>query len=159
MQSHVNRDERHSLIENILFHSPEGVRAVELAERCGVDRRTIYRDMARLRKNGLPLYQKQGRFFVSREYYHAPVQLTLNETVALFTAVRVLSQVADQHNPHVISALNKLSEGLPEPMAAHVGTVGQMLRHHSVDRLFVRVTETIIHAWGERRWVRIWTAG
>ncbi|MEM6530429.1 MAG: HTH domain-containing protein, partial [Chloroflexota bacterium] len=102
MQSQVNRDDRHSLIENILFHSPDGVRAVELAERCGVDRRTIYRDLSRLRKNGIPIYQKQGRFFVSREYYHAPVQLTLNETVALFTAVRVLSQVANQHNPHVI---------------------------------------------------------
>jgi len=158
VQSQVSRDERHAMIENLLFHSPDGLRAVELAKKCGVDRRTIYRDIAKLQANGVPLYQKQGRFFVSREYYHAPVQLTLNETAALFAAVRVWSQISDVHNPHIISALSKLSEGLPEPMAQHVGAVGAMMRHQPVDRLLVRVIETVIHAWGEQQWVHIWTA-
>ena len=153
----MSRDERLAVIENILFNNPDGVRVVELAGLCQGDRRTIYRDMAKLRANGVPIYQKRGRFFVSREYYHATVHLTLHESFALFTAVRVMAQLAEQHNPHAVSALAKLSIGLPEPIAAHVDIIAGMLRQKSVDRLFVHVAETLIRAWGEQRWVRIWT--
>lgn len=157
MESHVRRDERLNVIENLLFQRPDGVRVVELADVCGVDRRTIYRDMAKLRADGVPIYQKRGRFFVSREHYNANVQLSLHETIALFTAVRVLAQLADQQNPHAISALNKLSAGLPDAMAAHVTHIAARLRQQPVDRLFVTVAETLTRAWREQRWARFWT--
>ena len=35
-------------IEHRLYNTPQGLRAVELAEYCGVDRRTVYRDLASL---------------------------------------------------------------------------------------------------------------
>lgn len=158
MESQVRRDERLTVIENLLFQRADGVRVVELADVCGVDRRTIYRDIAKLRTNGVPIYQKRGRFFVSREHYHATVQLSLHETVALFTAVRVLAQLAEQQNPHAISALSKLSAGLPEAMAAHVEYIAALLRQQPVDRLFVTVAETLTRGWREQRWVRFWTA-
>lgn len=158
MESQVSRDERLAVIENVLFHNPDGLRVVELADICGVDRRTIYRDIAKLRANGVPIYQERGRFYVSREHYHASVQLTLNETLALFTAVRVMSQLAEQQNPYAVAALTKLSAGLPEPIAAHVAHIAAILRQQPVDRLQTKIMNVLVHAWSEQRWVRIWTA-
>lgn len=157
MEVQVNREERLTLIENVLFQNPEGLRVVELADLCGVDRRTIYRDIARLRANGVPIYQRRGRFCVSREHYHATVQLTFNETIALFMAVRVVAQRAEQQNPHAIAALSKLSSGLPTPMAAHVEYVSKILKQKPVDRLFSRIADVLVLAWSEQRWVRLWT--
>lgn len=152
----VSRDERLSIIESLLFHSPEGVRVVELAETCQVDRRTIYRDIAKLRANGVPIYQKRGRFFVSREYYLASVHLNIHEMMVLFTAVRVLSQLAEAQNPHTISALAKLGAALPEAMRVHVHKLVEMLRQTPVDRLHMTVMEKLTRAWSEQRWARLW---
>lgn len=154
----ISRDERLGVIKNILFRSPEGVRVVTLAEACQVDRRTIYRDMSKLREGGVPLYQQGGRYFVSREYYLGNVQLNVYEAIALFTATRVMTQLAEQKNPHAVSAMVKLCAALPQPLAQHVEAVAVRLREYPMDRLFVRVVESLIRAWGECRWVKLWTS-
>ena len=51
----INRGERLTAIERLLFRSGKGLRAVEIAESCGVDRRTIYRDLETLQKLGIPV--------------------------------------------------------------------------------------------------------
>src|SRR5262249_8448471 len=42
-------------IEHRLYNAPRGMRATELAEYCGVDRRTIYRDLTSLDEMGVPV--------------------------------------------------------------------------------------------------------
>lgn len=146
------------VIENILFHSHDGARVVDLADACHVDRRTIYRDIAKLRATGVPIYQQHGRFFVSREYYLTNVQLNINETVVLFMAVRMMAQLAIQQNPHMVSVLNKLCATLPDSLKHHFYAVVDRLREVPIDRLFVTVVETLTRAWSENLWVRLWTS-
>ena len=59
----IDRAERLSAIERMLFRNSSGLRAVEIAAACGVDRRTIYRDLDALDKLGIPISQQDGRFF------------------------------------------------------------------------------------------------
>ncbi len=152
----MNRAERLAMIERMLFRNSAGLRAVEIARACGVDRRTIYRDLSMLDKMGVPLAQHEGRFFINREYYSANIRLNLNEAVALFIAARALSRHAEQQNPHLISALSKLASTLPEPLASHVNYIADAVRAHPIDRNFVLVLETITRAWLERRRVKLW---
>lgn len=152
----MNRAERLVIIERMLFRNSAGLRAVEIARACGVDRRTIYRDLSMLDKMGVPMAQHEGRFFINREYYSANIRLNLNEAVALFIAARALSRHAEQQNPHLISTLSKLASTLPEPLAAHVNYIADSVRAHPVDRNFVLVLETITRAWLERRQVKLW---
>lgn len=152
----INRSERLAVIEQLLFRSPIGLRVVEIAEACGVDRRTIYRDLSLLEEVGLPIYQKDGRFFLNHEYYVANARLNLNESVALFIAARATSHFAEQQNPHLISALKKLSMILPEPLAVHLLHVVEAVRGNPVDRAFVAVLETFTRAWAERTKVKLW---
>lgn len=152
----INRSERLAEIERLLLRNPLGLRVVEIAEACGVDRRTIYRDLTLLTQSGLPLDQKDGRFYLKHEHYVATVRLNLNESVALLVAARTLSHVADQHNPYVVSALKKLSAVLPQPIAAHVIELVESVRSRPVDRAFVAVLETFTRAWAERIHVKLW---
>lgn len=152
----INRGERLTAIERMLFRNGQGLRAVEIANACGVDRRTIYRDLTMLDKLGVPITQQEGRFFINRDYYLASVRLNFHEAIALFVAARVFSRNGRQQNPHIVSALNKLATALPEPLASHVGYIADWARGNPVDRNYVQILETITHAWIERRKVKLW---
>jgi predicted DNA-binding transcriptional regulator YafY len=152
----INRTERLSTIERMLSRNASGLRVVEIARACGVDRRTIYRDLALLTQVGLPIYQKEGRFFINHDYYLGTMRLNLNEAIALFLATRTLSRHSDHQNPHVVSALAKLSMVLSEPIAAHVTFMSDTIRGNAVDRGFVSILETITRAWSERQKLKLW---
>lgn len=58
----MNRLERlHALSETIRRSAPRPVSAASLADRFGVARRTIERDLAALRQAGVPIYAEHGR--------------------------------------------------------------------------------------------------
>jgi predicted DNA-binding transcriptional regulator YafY len=152
----INRTERLATIEDMLFRAKQGVRVVEIAETCGVDRRTVYRDLSLLSEFGLPVYQKDGRYYLNHEYYVATVRLNINELVALYIAARGQTYFMDQENPHVVSALKKLTKTLPDPLARHVKYVIEKMRSGPVDRAFVSVLETMTRAWAEHRKVKLW---
>ena len=152
----TSRTERLAEIERTLFRSAHGMRVMEIAEACGVDRRTIYRDLDMLSAIGVPIWQDEGRYGIVREQYLATVRLNFNEAIALYIATRLLSRHADQHNPHVVSALTKLGMAFPEPLAAHIAYTAEAVRQYPVDHDFVRVLESVTRAWADRRKVRIW---
>ncbi len=152
----TNRTERLAEIERMLFRSAHGMRVMEIAEACGVDRRTIYRDLDMLSTIGVPIWQEEGRFGIIRDQYLATVRLNFNEAVALFVAARLLSRHADQQNPHIISALTKLGMAVPEPLASHVAFTANTLRQYPIDHSFVEMLEKVTHAWADRRKLRVW---
>src|SRR5215216_4679030 len=139
----MNRTDRLSTIEQLLFRSAIGLRAVELASACGVDRRTIYRDLTLLADVGVPIHQKDGRFYLDRENYKATVRLNFDEAVTLFLAARASSRQTDYHNPHTNTALNKLAMALPTPLAAHIDSLIEAASSQPVDLRFVSVLETV----------------
>lgn len=154
----ASRTERLSAIERMLFRSANGMRVIEIAEACVVDRRTIYRDLDMLSTLGVPIWQDEGRFGIVREQYLATVRLNFNEAFALFIGARLLSRHADQQNPHIVSALTKLGMAFPEPLASHVAFTAEAVRKYPVDRNFVEVLEAVTTAWANRRKLRIWYA-
>ena len=62
-------------IEHRLYNAPRGLRATELAEYCGVDRRTIYRDLQSLEEMGVPVWEDQGRYGIERDSYLSTIRL------------------------------------------------------------------------------------
>lgn len=146
----TNRTERLILMEQLLFRNAAGLRAVEIAEACGVDRRTVYRDLSLLTEVGVPIYQKDGRFCLQREQYLATIRLSFDETVALL----LTASSSRQENPHLTSAMAKLSHALPDPVAAHANVLTE-LTPQPADDARVEILDTITRAWGEQRCVRM----
>lgn len=143
-------------IEHRLYNAPGGLRASELARDCGVARRTIYRDLESLQEMGVPIWEGEGRFGINRSTYLSTVRLNLNEAVALFFAARLLAHHSDEHNPHIVSALDKLAAGLPAgTVAAHIARVAELVRERPVRSAYIRTLEVLTQAWADRRLVRL----
>ncbi len=143
-------------IEHKLYNTPKGLNAVDLADYCGVDRRTIYRDMMALEDMGVPVWQLNGKFGIDRDMYQSTVQLNLNETVALYFAARLLAHHSDEHNPHVVNALDKLAASLPDAtLSEHMSRAAAVIRSKPLRTDYVQTVETLTRAWADRRLVAI----
>lgn len=148
----TNRTERLIKMEQLLFRAADGLRAVELAEACGIDRRTVYRDLSLLSEIGVPVFQKDGRFCLEREQYLATIRLSFEETIALLLA----ASTSRQGNPHLTSAMAKLSQALPDPVAAHASLLTQLTQPQAADSARAEILDTITRSWADLRCIKLW---
>jgi proteasome accessory factor B len=148
------RTERLVAIEQLLFHSKSGMRAVELAEACGVDRRTIYRDLSLLNEIGVPIYQKEGRFYLDREQYLANVRLNYDELMALLLCASAMSRHGV--SPHLVTAVQKLSRSLPPPVRTHANRLIDIAQRNKLRETSIEALATLSRAWGDLNKVKIW---
>ncbi len=143
-------------IEHRLYNSPAGMRAVDLAAECGVDRRTIYRDIGALEEMGVPVWEMGGRFGIDRASYLSTVRLNLNEAIALYFAARLLTHHSDEHNPHIVAALDKLAAGLPDQtISSAIAQAANVVRARPMRSDYIRILETLTRAWADRRMVQL----
>ena len=143
-------------IEHKLYNTPNGMSAVDLAHFCGVDRRTIYRDIETMDAVGVPVWQLDGRFGIDREIYQSTVRLNLNEAVALYFAARLLAHHSDVNNPNVVNALRKIASSLPDAtLSEHMARAADVIRAKPMRTEYVQTLETLTRAWADRQMVRI----
>ncbi len=144
----ASRTARLRQIEEMLLLSPEGVPATEIADQLNVNRRTIYRDVEFLCEQGIPVWQKDGRFGINRTGYQATVQFLFHEAIALVLAGLLLSRTIDERNPHVTTALRKLAMTLPSPFMTHLKRAADRVQTHSDGGQQVAVMEALAEGWG-----------
>lgn len=152
----TSRAARLRQIEELLYRSSRGLSAVEIAAATGIDRRTAYRDIELLSESGVPIWQEASRFGIVREDYLSTVRLTLQEAVSLYIAGRLLARFADEHDPHIVSALTKLAGAMPEPLASSLARTAESIAKQPVNDRYVQVREAITLGWAQRRKVRLW---
>ncbi len=135
----------------------------DLAEICGVSRRTIFRDLKLLQDSGLPvLYdeQRQG-YWMSAASFLPPTDLTLAETLALIVMARSLGRPEDGL-PFFQAARDaglKLFSNLPEKFQQEIGDLGDLIdihlpRHNPLDDVQPH-HERLMRSLAERRKVRL----
>jgi proteasome accessory factor B len=86
------------------------------------------------------------------------VKLTSNEVLALYLAARLLSRHSDEHNPHVVRALEKLADALDakSPLIAHhIAQAAAAVRQRRMRREYVEALEILTQGWAEGRKVRL----
>lgn len=148
------RTERLATIEQLLFHSAAGMRAVELADACGVDRRTVYRDLSLLNEIGVEVYQKDGRFFLNRERYLASIRLSFDELIALLLAASTALRMPA--SPSLLNATKKLTRSLPESIRDYADSLLDVAWRQAVDSHTIEIMDIVARAWGDSRKVRLW---
>lgn len=153
-----NRAERLLRIERILYDaSPEGLSLCEIADRCGIHRTTVWRDIQALEANEVPIWSEGGRYYILRERYVTSVRLNLHEATALFLAARLLTRYSDENHPHVARAMEKLAVAMPKDvMRQHVRRAADLVRERRERPEFARALERLTEAWAECRRVRLW---
>ena len=137
--------------------------ARELAERCEVSRRTIYRDLDLLTEAGIPVryrVEKQG-YQLAKGFFLPPTELDEAETLALLILAqqrRVCDGLAPLH--HAWGGAAKLVQALPAEIREHVTAAAEPFLTGArrgvspPDRRLVQ--ETIVSALARLRQIRVW---
>jgi proteasome accessory factor B len=151
-----DRAARYLKIAMILKDYPDGISAQALADRIGVSKRTVYRDVLALDEQaGLPIWNDEGKFGLDKGAFLQPLALTLHEATTLFLAARMLAKASDEHDTELIGAFVKLASILPPVLAEHIqATVDAFSTTPPNDR-FTRVFRVLAEAWAKQRVVQI----
>jgi proteasome accessory factor B len=154
----LTKTDRFMRIQILLRRKREGIRTSEVADILQVSERTARRYMFELIASGRLPARKEGwvwKLVEGARFDLLPVRLDLHEALALYLAARLLSAHSDKHNPHVVSAMNKLASALPQPMGEHILSTAAGAARRREYPVYLNVLETLTHAWAERRQVRL----
>ena len=133
----------------------QGARIEEIARQVGVSRRTVYRDLKALDEEmGFPLWSEGGRWGIEGTAFLPPLKFTRAEAMAVFLAARLVARYADDFDPDLAGAFQKLAGALPPVLAEHVNRTIEALAAKPQDPDFSRHVELLTQAWAERRVVQ-----
>lgn len=157
MTEQVRRATRLLEIERLLRKRVRGWSARELADELGYSQRTIQRDIAALESElNVPLMLEGRRYRLMPDTGPlAPVRFTLQEARALYLATRLFLRHADERDPDGVSALDKLANALPEPIARQVGVTVRQLRERPAQKKGHEILCRITEAWARSQTVAI----
>jgi predicted DNA-binding transcriptional regulator YafY len=153
-----SRYERLDAIERTLARQPEGLSTSDLAREFGVDADTIRRDLLLIEGRGTGLIKHGRRYLLDHRRSFHSVKLNNDEALALYLAARLLSRHSDEHNPHVVKALEKLADALvgKSPLiAGHIARAADAVRARRVRREYVEALEVLTQGWASGRKVRL----
>ncbi len=157
MRAPENRLERIGRIERKLAQRPGGWTTGELAREFHVDPSTIFRDLGVIQSMGTVLNKKGRRYLLDYRSLHH-VKLSTNELLAIYLAVRLLSRHSDEHNPHVVTALEKLADVLQAKsplIARHIAQAATAVCSRPTRREYVQALEVLTQGWAEGKKVRL----
>lgn len=102
----------------MLLQSGRARTVAELTAELGVSRRTLFRDMKLLEAAGVPYFHEPGQGYrIARSFFLPPINLTVLETLGLMLqAKQVAAQDGKPLSDHALSAINKLTATVPEPI-------------------------------------------
>ena len=147
---------RYLRIAMLLNDHPDGLSAQDLADRIGVSKRTIYRDIDSMDSDaGLPIWADEGKFGLERGAFLPPLALTLHEATTLFLAARLLAKVSDEHDTELIGAFVKLAQVLPPVLAGHIEATVDVFSATPPNPRFTKVFRVLAEGWAQRRVVEI----
>lgn len=152
------RYERLDDIERLLARRSEGWTTGELAREFEVDPDTILRDLALLDARGAGLIKQGRRYMLDHQRALHTIKITNDEALAFYLAARLLSRHSDEHNPHVVRALEKLSAALQAKsplVAGHIARAAAAVRERRARPEYVEALEALTHGWATGRKVRL----
>jgi predicted DNA-binding transcriptional regulator YafY len=129
----------------------EGATPAEVARLTGVSKRTVYRDLLVLQNEiKAPIWSENGR----DTGFLKPLAFTRSEAMAMVLAARLIVRYADEHDPDLAGAFQKLAGALPPVLSEHVSRSLDTLARRPPDPDYTHHVHILTQAWADRRVVR-----
>ena len=119
----MNKAERLDRLK--LLYCQRSFSDVEMAERLGVDRTTVYRDRIELEREH-PFVEEEGRYRIDRRRYISNVRLNMTEALSLYLAAGVIATDALRPRKHS----QRIGEDRSFPAPTDDRAPGQSSRAH-----------------------------
>lgn len=162
MESAENKSGRLLQLLELLLAHPQGMTRADIARRLNVHRSTIKRYVDEMSQQlHVPIWEDGNLVGINRDDYETRVHLTLNESMAIHLATRLMATRMDKHNPHAAAALRKLGQALEKfaPQISRHLLISADVMDDAAQRYdpnYLRILETLTRAWSEGRLVHLW---
>jgi len=144
-------------IQHLLHKNRAGLTSKELAQLCATTVRTIQRDLLVLQSDlHVPITNKgHDRYGILKDYILPPISYSLYEALGLFLAARLIIRQTDDNNPHIKSALVKLTSAMPKSLGINLRKSIANFGKRLVDLEELDVFEKIAIAWVTQKRIQI----
>ena len=159
MSQPESRYERLDAIERALARHHDGLTTGELARLFTVDPETIRRDLLLVEGRGTGCIKRGRRYLLNHRRSRYTIKLSNDQIMALYLAARLLSRHSDEHNPHVVTALEKVADAVRSRsplLADHIDLAATAVRARPVRPPYLEALEALTQGWSEGRavWLR-----
>ncbi|MCB0256596.1 MAG: WYL domain-containing protein, partial [Anaerolineae bacterium] len=150
MSKGLNRADR--LEEMRRLYHQRAYTDIELAERLGVDRTTVYKDRILLEEETPFLKDDEGRYRIDRTKFISSVLVNVREALSLYLPARRASQQTPSGQRDMAAALEKLALALRQPMTERLVKAADSVLSQKARPERDRVFEAVANAWvGQNR--------
>ena len=156
MDDRLAKTERLIKIWLLLANNPAGYTIRELAGRCGVNIRTVYRDMLALGEGlKIPIYNDNKRWKIDESRVLPPIRFTLPEALNIFLAARLVLRYSNRYDPNAEATFTKLSAVLSPTLAEQVRMTMDWMQKLEKNEKYLRILATVAEAWVSQRRLKI----
>jgi len=152
----LKKTERLLRIWLLLLRNPFRFTTRDLADKFGVNVRTIYRDLVTLGNELMvPVYEERARWAVREDYFLPPIRFTVAEALNIFLAARLMMQYSHRYDPNVDSTFSVLGSVLPAPLKEQVQRTLEWMQALPRDERHLLVLAKLAEAWTSQRRAKI----
>jgi len=151
-----DRTARMLKIQVLLGQNPYGLKIEEIARRCSVNKRTVYRDLQALESElNVPIWQNGNKRGVVEGYHLPPIPFTLAEAVNIFLAVRLMQSCSGWYDPNIASTFIKLNSVVPPMLRTQIQNTIDWTQKQPKNERLIHVFEVLIQAWVSQHRVKV----
>ncbi|HUS89068.1 MAG TPA: transcriptional regulator [Desulfosporosinus sp.] len=143
-------------LQILLWQNRDGLKIEEIARRCSVSKRTIYRDLQAIESElGVPIWEDGPKRGIVEGYVLPPIPFTLPEALNIFLSARLMQYYSRRYDPNMASTFVKLNSVVPSPLREQIQkTIDWLNKQPRIDKqLFV--LGKLAEAWVSQHQVRI----
>jgi predicted DNA-binding transcriptional regulator YafY len=143
-------------LQFMLYQSPQGLNVKEIASKCSVCERTVYRDLKSLDSElGIPIWLNKGKYGINEGHFLPPIHFTLIEAASIFISARLIQQSFPIFHQGIASAFLKLNTIVPEPLKQRIRNTLEYMEKQTKDTIKINNFNKFIQAWLSQRQVKI----
>jgi predicted DNA-binding transcriptional regulator YafY len=143
-------------LEILLWQHPSGLEVKEIARKCMISQRTVYRDLAVLESElEVPIWEDGSKRGIAEGYFLPPIAFTQAEAANIFLAVRKMQHFSPLCNSSVASTFMKLNTIVPPFLKSQIQKTIDHLERLPRDERKTANFDKLIQAWLSRHPVTI----
>ena len=143
-------------LQLLLWQNPNGLSISEIARKCSVSERTVFRDLIALETElKVPLWGEGNKRGILEGYFLPPITLTSKEAVNIFISSRLMLQMSQVYSPNIVATFMKINTIIPQPLKRHVQKTIDKLERLPINEVRIKNFEKLTEAWASHRKVHI----
>jgi predicted DNA-binding transcriptional regulator YafY len=154
----VKRDRTARLLnlQILLWQHPNGLTVVDIAKRCNVSLKTVYRDLGALENElGVPVWEEGTKRGITEGHFLPPISFSVGDAVNVFLATSYMQSYFSGINRSVANTFMKLDAAIPSPLRQQIQDIIDSNNHIPVNERISNNFDKLIQAWLTRHQVTI----